>query len=173
MWPGRFVPVIRLTRVRVLIPCVVILTYSCESVGSHLGTSPNFLPYKYKGVRSIENHRTHYNRTNLLFLIYHSCIRSWCSIALVVASHPISSYLFDCTSSRGTTWVAYQPQDGPIVFLWWGPSRGQDPLHWRSLPWPIFLIPRWLYAIWGCPRWFADPGATYDLSIPDSLRGEI
>jgi hypothetical protein len=36
------------------------------SVGYRLGTSPNL--HIYEGVRSIENHRTYSNRTNLLSL---------------------------------------------------------------------------------------------------------
>jgi hypothetical protein len=39
-----------------------------EVVGYLLGTGPNLLPYKYKGVRPIENPRTHPNRTYLLYL---------------------------------------------------------------------------------------------------------
>jgi hypothetical protein len=38
-------------------------------VGYHLGIGPDLLPYKYKGVRPIENHRTHSNRTYLLYLL--------------------------------------------------------------------------------------------------------
>jgi hypothetical protein len=47
---------------------MVILTYPSGSVGSHLGTGTNLLPYKYKGVRPIDNPRTHSNQTNLLYL---------------------------------------------------------------------------------------------------------
>jgi hypothetical protein len=63
-WTGRTVlpygpddphPATRLTWVSVLVPCVVILTYPWESVGSRLGIGPDLLPYKYKGVRPIEN----------------------------------------------------------------------------------------------------------------------
>jgi hypothetical protein len=36
-------------------------------VGYLLGTGPDLLPYKYKGVRPIENPRTHSNRTYLLY----------------------------------------------------------------------------------------------------------
>jgi hypothetical protein len=52
---------------------MVILTYPWESVGSCLGTGPNLLVYKYKGVRPIENPRTHSNRTNqFTFFITHT-----------------------------------------------------------------------------------------------------
>jgi hypothetical protein len=37
------------------------------SIGYRLGTGPDLLPYKCKGVRPIENPRTHSNRTYLLF----------------------------------------------------------------------------------------------------------
>jgi hypothetical protein len=40
------------------------------SVGYRLGTCPYLIPYKYKGVRPIENLRTHSNRTNLFTSIY-------------------------------------------------------------------------------------------------------
>jgi hypothetical protein len=54
-------------------PCVVILTYLWESVGSRLGTGLDLIPYKYKGVRLIENPQTHSNRTNhLLYLSFMS-----------------------------------------------------------------------------------------------------
>jgi hypothetical protein len=73
MWSIRSVPAIRLLNwARVLIPCVVILTYLWEYVGSHLRTGPGLLPYIYKGVRPVENSRTHSNRINLftLFIIH-------------------------------------------------------------------------------------------------------
>jgi hypothetical protein len=65
-------------------------------VGYLLGKGPDLLPYEYKGVRPIENPRTHSNRTN--YLIYFSCPRSRCSIVLVVAfristSTPIRLYV--------------------------------------------------------------------------------
>jgi hypothetical protein len=37
-------------------------------VGYLLGTGSDLLPNKYKGVRPIENHRTHSNRIYLLYL---------------------------------------------------------------------------------------------------------
>jgi hypothetical protein len=58
----------RYTRVRVLIPCVIILTYLWGSVGSRLGTSLDLLPYKYKGAWPIANPWTNSNQTNLLYL---------------------------------------------------------------------------------------------------------
>ena len=60
---------IRLTRTRVLIPCVVILTYPCESVGSRLGPGPYLLPYKYKGLWPIENHE-HIPIEPILFTLF-------------------------------------------------------------------------------------------------------
>jgi hypothetical protein len=100
IWLGRSVPAIRLTRARVLIPCVVILTYPWEYVGSFLGKGPDLLLHKYKGVRPIENPQTHSNRTNLFTFIYHSCLRSRYILALVVDSTCQSSSLFDSISSR-------------------------------------------------------------------------
>jgi hypothetical protein len=78
-------PEIRLTRMFILILCVVIHLITWEFVGYLLGKGPDLLPYKYKGVRPIENPRTHSNRTN--YLIYFSCPRSRCSIVLVVVFH--------------------------------------------------------------------------------------
>ena len=59
-------PEIRLTRMFILISCVVIHLITWEFVGYLLGKGPDLLPYKYKGVRPIENPRTHSNRTNYL-----------------------------------------------------------------------------------------------------------
>jgi hypothetical protein len=82
--PGRSAcPEIRLTRMFILISYAVIHLITWEFVGYLLGKGPDLLPYKYKGVRPIENPRTHSNRTN--YLIYFSCPRSRCSIVLVVA----------------------------------------------------------------------------------------
>jgi hypothetical protein len=53
---------------RVLILCVVILTYPWKFVGSRVETGLDFIPYKYKIVRPIENSRTHFNQTILLHL---------------------------------------------------------------------------------------------------------
>jgi hypothetical protein len=78
-------PEIRLTRMFILISCVVIHLITCEFVGYLLGKGPDLLPYKYKGVQPIENPRTHSNRTN--YLIYFSCPRNRCSIVLVVVFH--------------------------------------------------------------------------------------
>jgi hypothetical protein len=41
-------------------------------VGYRLGTGPDLLPYKYKGVRPIENPRTHSNRID--YFLYHFCL---------------------------------------------------------------------------------------------------
>jgi hypothetical protein len=54
-------PEIRLTRMFILISCVVIHLITWEFVGYLLGKGPDLLPYKYKGVRLIENPRTHSN----------------------------------------------------------------------------------------------------------------
>jgi hypothetical protein len=70
--------------VRVLIPCVVILTYLWGYVASRLGTGPDLLPYTYKGVRSIENHK-HIPIKSIYYFVYHSCPMNRCSIVLVVA----------------------------------------------------------------------------------------
>jgi hypothetical protein len=53
-----------------------------EFISYRLGTGPD-LPYIYEGVRSIENPRTHSNRTN--YFLYHSCSKSRCSVFLVIA----------------------------------------------------------------------------------------
>jgi hypothetical protein len=47
----------------ILISCVVIHLITWEFVGYLLGKGLDLLPYKYKGVRPIENPRTHSNRT--------------------------------------------------------------------------------------------------------------
>jgi hypothetical protein len=44
---------------------------STGSAGSLLGIGPNLHPYKYKGVWPMENHRTHSNRTKLLYLLFY------------------------------------------------------------------------------------------------------
>jgi hypothetical protein len=64
---------------------MVIHLITQEFVDYLLGKGPDLLPYKYKGVRPIENPRTHSNRTN--YLIYFSFPRSRCSIVLVVVFH--------------------------------------------------------------------------------------
>jgi hypothetical protein len=102
---GRSNPVARTVRalmtrqawVRVLIPCVVILTYLWGYVASRLGTGPDLLPYTYKGVRSIENHK-HIPIKSIYYFVYHSCPMNRCSIVLVVAfristSIPIRLYV--------------------------------------------------------------------------------
>jgi hypothetical protein len=74
-----------LTRMFILISCMAIHLITWEFVGYLLGKGLDLLPYKYKGVRLIENPRTHSNRTN--YLIYFFCPRSRCSIVLVVVFH--------------------------------------------------------------------------------------
>jgi hypothetical protein len=80
-----------------------------EVVGYHLGTGPDLLLYKYKGVRSIENPRRQSNQPNLH--IYLSYPNSRCNIALVVASH-ISTFTPYSTLCRlDLSWVVCRPQD--------------------------------------------------------------
>jgi hypothetical protein len=43
-------------------------------VGYLLGIGPDLLPYKYKGVRPIENPRTHSNRIYLLLFTFHALV---------------------------------------------------------------------------------------------------
>jgi hypothetical protein len=74
-----------LTRMFILITCVVIHIITWEFVVYLLGKGPDLLPNKYKGVRPIENPRTHSNRTN--YFTYFSCPRSRCSVVLVVVFH--------------------------------------------------------------------------------------
>jgi hypothetical protein len=62
------------------------------SVGYLLRTDLDLLPYKYKGVWTIENPRTHSNRINIFTCIYLSCLRSRHSITLV------SIYLWPATT---------------------------------------------------------------------------
>jgi hypothetical protein len=73
-----YVPAFRLTRARVLITCVVILTYPWESLGSHLGTGSDILLYTYKGVRPIEN-PVHIAIEPIYYFLYHSCLKSRCN----------------------------------------------------------------------------------------------
>jgi hypothetical protein len=84
--PGRSAcPEIRLTQMFILISCVVIHLITWKFVGYLLGKGPYLLPYKYKGVRPIENPRTHSNRTN--YFTYFSCPRNRWSVVLVVIFH--------------------------------------------------------------------------------------
>jgi hypothetical protein len=77
-------------------------------VGYLLGTGPDLLPYKYKGVRLIEN--LEHIPIESLYFIYLSCPRSRCSIVLIVAFQPYSTiYHLD------PPWVACRPQDNPRV----------------------------------------------------------
>jgi hypothetical protein len=46
------------------------LSNHVEYVSYRLGTGPDLLPYEYKGVRLIENPRTHSNRTYLFYLLF-------------------------------------------------------------------------------------------------------
>jgi hypothetical protein len=39
-------------------------------VGYRLGIGPDLLPYKYKGVRPVDNPQAHSNRTYLLYLLF-------------------------------------------------------------------------------------------------------
>jgi hypothetical protein len=116
---------IRLNQVRVLITCVVILTYSWEYVRSRLETVPNLLPYKYKVVRPIKDHQTHWIEA-IFYVIYHPCLMSRYSTALVVVSLSQSSPRFDFVSS----WDVFgglRSQDNPRSFLSDGvPPEGQD-----------------------------------------------
>jgi hypothetical protein len=112
--PGRSAcPEIRLTRMFILISCVVIHLITWEFVGYLLGKGPYLLPYKYKGVRPIENPRTHSNRTN--YLIYFSCPRSRCSIVLVVVFHISTLHPYSTLRRLDPSWVVCRSQDNPRI----------------------------------------------------------
>jgi hypothetical protein len=54
----------------ILISCVVIHLITWEFVGYLLGKGPDLLPYKYKGVRPIENPPNTFQSNQLPYLLF-------------------------------------------------------------------------------------------------------
>jgi hypothetical protein len=103
-------------------------------IGSRIGTDSDLLPYKYKGVRPIENlEHISIEKSTLFTFLYYLYPRSRCNVVLVVSFRIyLDSPLFESMSSRSVLNVLAIQDDLRVL--------------------PLTLLTQDLYIIWERPQ---------------------